>query len=221
MREHLDLWIEPDPSKEDCHHEWNIVRTPPDRRLDLVLVSRDLLGVRTHYFRGRTTPCRRADCPACATGMLSRWTGYVLALEWSKHIPSIFEFTPGCVETLRNIQGTHGTLRMAKISASRASHRANGKVVITYKGQLPDGGVPSIPEDEPLLPLLLKIWGLSEAAGVPSSSAKDSEMSEAERVTARRAKKTRGPKAPIFREPITREMFAMPDGDQANGEAIQ
>lgn len=181
-----NLVLEPQPRKSDVQFAWSIVRTPTDgRSLSLVVVSARVFGIRTHYYRRRTTPHLAHDCPACRDGGLSRWTGYLLAAEWPAIRPVIFEFTPKAAESLFGISERVGSLRGSQIIASRHQKRANGQVRIDYKGEYRGQG--KLPEDQDVLPILLHIWGLCDREGNIREQPGRAGMTPAEEAEARAA----------------------------------
>lgn len=139
-----------------------IRRTPPSGTLAAVITSSDMLGAYTHYFGGRTTPCARPDCRACAEGLPYRWHGYVAAhdLKSGEHI--LFEITAAGAEPLAEYHTHHGTLRGCELRASRPSKRPNGRVaIITRPYDLKQGRIPREPD---LIACLAHLWNLPKSA---------------------------------------------------------
>jgi hypothetical protein len=186
MIKQSDLFIEESPSESDSHYTWNIRRAPPDRPLPLVVVSRKVFGVRTHYWSGRTVPCVRKDCPACAAGRLSRWTGYIACLDPGDFSKVLFEFTPPAAEQIQRFQAEAGFLREAKILATRAKKTANGRVSIAWKGRYEHPE--RLPVEPDLLGVLFHIWGMRQQDETSSGGYDQGELADHE--------KPKGPKKP-------------------------
>lgn len=148
------------PSNEHGPTGWNIRRASHERGLLLVLVSTDLYGIRTHFWNRRTGPCLRAACRACDEGQLSRWTGYVQAVDAKDGGQVLFEFTEAAAPTLAAAFDKYKSLRGLSVIATRTAPRANAKVHLTVKGL--HSRAHELPAELPMWPLLAHIWGLSK-----------------------------------------------------------
>lgn len=214
--------IEPQPRNADVSFNWSILRTPTDgRSLSLVLVSSRVFGIRTHFYRRRTTPHLAHACPACADGGLSRWSGYVLAWEWPARRNVIFEFTPKAAEHLFAISERVGSLRASQVVASRYQKRANGQVRVDYKGEYQ--GPAELPKDEDILPILLHIWGLTDREGNIREQPGRAAMTPAEIASASDGARQRA-KARRRREPNRRGVAPISEAiehlEKRNGEPL-
>lgn len=147
------------PDDADQNFGWVIKRSPPDGVLKLVILSRDIFGIRTHFHRGRTGPCLTDGCEGCKAGHLSRWKGYLLAIDHTNGQRLVFEFTPPCATTLDEAYKKFGTMRGLQVVASRAGKRANAKVQVHVKGITVLG--PEAEPDHDVWPILGHIWGLT------------------------------------------------------------
>jgi hypothetical protein len=147
------------PDNQDQNFGWTIKRASADGPAKLVILNSDMLGIRTHFFRGRTIPCLLEDCPACECKQLSRWKGYLLAIEIPTEQQVVFEFTPPVATTLDEAHKRHGTMRGLQVVVSRTSKKANGKVVLAVKGITVLG--PQACPDYSVWPILCRIWGIA------------------------------------------------------------
>lgn len=155
-----DLYLESHPSDRDSHFNWTITRASHERPLSLVVLSREVFGIRTHFWANRTCPCVKTNCPACDAGRLSRWTGYLACVNHANWSQVLFEYTPPAAEQLRAILESQGFLRGTKLVAGRTQKRANARVTVVSKGLYEH--VDRIPPEPEILPILFHIWGLKE-----------------------------------------------------------
>jgi len=146
------------PVGDDASRGFTLRRTSHERPSNLVSISRDIFGIRTHWHGGRTCPCKRIECPACLDGKLSRWNGYLLAVDKRDQARIVFEFTPACATQFDNAFRELGTLRGVEFVASRTSNRPNGKVAVQVKGVHPKAA--ALPCDLAIWPILAHIWGI-------------------------------------------------------------
>lgn len=149
------------PDEQDNHFGWTIHRVGIDRPSRMVILSNDIFGIRTHYFRGRTGPCLREGCDACNHKQLSRWKGYLLAKDRDSKQQIVFEFTPPGAAVLDHARLEAGTLRGLILVASRAAKKPNAKVILTMAGVAVVG--PNECPDYSIWPILARIWGLAGA----------------------------------------------------------
>lgn len=161
------------PDNQDQNFGWVIKRAATEGALKLICLSSDIFGIRTHFWRGRTGPCLVQDCEACKHKQLSRWKGYVLAIDASNQSQCIFEFTPPAAMQLEEARLKHGTMRGLQLIVSRTAKRANAKVVLTIRGISVLG--PQECPDYWVWPVLAHIWGLTskEAVDVDQESFKN------------------------------------------------
>lgn len=155
-----DVRLERMPSDGNVSHGWNIRRASHEKALLLVCISHDLYGVRTHFWNRRTGPCLRNGCQACKEGQLSRWTGYIEAVDVKDSAKVLFEFTEAAAPTLGAAFTKFKTLRGLSIIACRTAPRANAKVHLTVKGM--HAQAHDLSEEVPVWPILSHIWGLSK-----------------------------------------------------------
>ncbi len=133
-------------------------RTPARRPLVGIVTSTDLLGTMTHYFKGRTMPCDRPECEACAKGQPYRWHAYMSALDVNTALHFLFEVTAQAAENFVQYREAHLTLRGCKFKATRWRANPNGRVLIQCKPA--DLHEISIPPSPDLLAVLSILWNL-------------------------------------------------------------
>lgn len=145
------------------HAGWSIVRTPPTGVLSLVCISRGFTGVWTHWWGGRTIPCRVSNCPAHDAGHSPRWHGYLLCEVPETKARVLFEFTEHAAATFAQELRERKTLRGLCFRASRSRARSNGRVLITPVKRI--GSSARLPAEVPIRQVLSLIWGLTPEAG--------------------------------------------------------
>lgn len=142
---------------------WDIVRTPSIGVLSLVSVSRSFTGVFTHWWGGRTIPCRKSGCPAHDAGHSARWHGYLLCEVSPTRKKIIFEFTDQAAATFKEWSLNFDDLRGICFRASRSKSRANGRVILTFVKRLPARA--DLAAEVSTRDVLSVIWGLTPEGG--------------------------------------------------------
>lgn len=168
------------PVEKDLISDWAIWRAKPGRDVPLIIWSDDIFGCRTHWWGGRTTPCRKEGCPACAVSTEDRWNGWVFAKLVNTEEKVIFEFTPPAGLALDEMFVQFGTLKGVQIIATRKSDRANGQVHVRCKGQAKDWR--KIPTAPAIVPAMCRIWGVRPDMPIVVGGMDAQPLSEAERV---------------------------------------
>lgn len=144
------------PPKDDLGQPWPIRRTPADKPICGFAINPTLLGCDTHFYRGRTTPCERPDCPACDEGRPYRWHAWIPTHDPATQTSWLFECTAAACDAFQAYLEHHGTLRGCCYKAYRPSGAPNGRIIIATKpGDLQRWPLP--PEID-LLPMLARIW---------------------------------------------------------------
>jgi len=170
------------PSDEDIVSDFNIFRALPGREVKLVVWSDDIFGSRTHWWGGRTIPCKKTGCDACTAFKESRWNGWVLAKRTDNDEKVIFEFTPPAGLTLDQAFNEFGSLRGLQIGTTRVSNRSNAKVHVRIFGV--EKNVRTIPKAPDIVPIMARIWGLKMPPLLTPGGMDSQPLSEAERVKA-------------------------------------
>lgn len=147
------------PTEGDFGSEFRMWRCPDRGEHLMVIWSDDIVGVRVHYFHGRTTPHRTNGCEACSFGREHRWKGYVLARLSKSAEKVLLEFTPPAGKILDREFANRGTLKGLQIVVSRPSQRLNGKVHVRVAGI--DSEAHTFPRAPKIVPILHHIWGMT------------------------------------------------------------
>lgn len=128
------------------------------------ILSEQLTGCSTHYYRRRTQPCVGAECPICAEGQPRRWYGWLVGYDVARREKVLVEVPPGVALALRAYRGQVGNLRGHVIRLSRRNKKENGPV----RGEFAAGKF--APELLPPCPdihvLLARMWQIRDFAGV-------------------------------------------------------
>lgn len=141
------------------------VKRAPSIGADIwTILSEQLLGCGTHYYRRRTQPCVGSDCPICAEGQSRRWYGWLIGYDPGKRIKVLVEVPPGVAIALRTYRGHVGNLRGHVIRLSRRNRKENGPVVGEFAaGKFASELLPPCPD---IVPLLMRMWQIRDFAGV-------------------------------------------------------
>lgn len=153
------------PPEDDCCCPYRIRRTPCGGYLQGIVLSDDLLGCNTHFYRGRTMPCEAPNCSACIEGVAWRYHSYLACVQYDTNVAFVLELTAQASDSFLTYKKTHGTLRGCLFRAQRATPRPNGRVLIQTKpADLSSRALPDAPD---LIKLLCHIWN------IPSPEMKD------------------------------------------------
>lgn len=162
------------PREDQQGYGWTIVRAHPTKALKLMLLSDEFLGIETHYWNHRTGPCRETACEACLAGYVSRWKGYILAIDTATDRSVVLEFTPPGATSMDEAKSRYGTLRGCLASVSRVKPTINGKVQIIVKDRTIIQ--PGKFEVYGVWDVLSRIWKLKSAAEPKVARAIDSDI---------------------------------------------
>ncbi len=152
------LSFQTDPPVDDRGTALPLMRCPANKTIQGIILSDDLLGTNTHYYRGRTSPCDQGNCDACNDGFPWRWHAYVVLYSRSTHAKTLFEMTAKCCEPLLTYRKAYGTLRGCVLSAKRVNSSANSRVLLTTSHA--DLQQLSLPESPDILKALSIIWNI-------------------------------------------------------------
>jgi hypothetical protein len=144
------------PPEHDRPKNLKLIRTPIKCPMKGIITCDDVVGCNTHFFGGRTTPCEAPDCPACNDGFPIRWHGYLTVWFPTDCIQVLYEFTDTAAPAILAYRTQHGTLRNAKITATRHKPIPNGRVNI--KLERIDVSQWSIPSPPNVTEILLRMW---------------------------------------------------------------
>ncbi len=119
-----------EPPEEARGHSLAICRTPAQKPLIAICTSDQILGCPTHYWHGRTVPHFEEDCTPCSEGSPWRWHGWVGAYNPKLQQHALFEMTAQATDPFKDYRLANATIRGAKFTATRPSHRVNGRLMI-------------------------------------------------------------------------------------------
>lgn len=146
------------PPKDSAGYGIPLIRTPANGKLVLAIVSEEMIGCPTHWYRGRTVPCEAVDCQACNDGYPWRWHGYVIGMQTAGRRLVLFECTAQAAEEINKYRTINSTLRGCILTTARHRNRHNGRVIVTTQaGDLAQLNLPSPPL---ITAHLAKIWNL-------------------------------------------------------------
>ena len=179
-----DFWNDrPNEVKEQGHFE--IMRTPAGGVLSGVITSDTFVGCNLHYYRGRSTPCRKNDCEACEAGHRPRWTGYVLLMSRKTRRVNILEFTARCYSTMQSMLIAKTSLRGVVVTVKRTSSRPNGPLAMTFEEDRVDPD--SLPPAPDLREILERIWEVKEKQ-IPMNFERESAIKKNGKPTSQKSK---------------------------------
>lgn len=126
----------------------------------VVVLSGDVLGIYTHFFRGRTHPCMENACEACKANHAPRWHGYLWVYNPRNEAMGILEITAAAITPLDKWFKQHRTLKGVSIKCDRVPKRPNGRLYIHCS----ESGYNSkdLPTPDSLKKILLNIFGMNE-----------------------------------------------------------
>lgn len=185
----MSYW-EDEPEEKGAVQNFQIVRTPPSGTIDGIILSRNIVGAKLHYWRGRSTPCEKELCQPCRDGQQSRWKGYVLIAHPRTRKIVIFEFTDRAWPSFKAMHDRHGSLRGCIMRSRRMSSRPNGPLLVTFEEARHDESL--IPSECDLRQILAHIWERHDAQQILNIENRlDSFVEEAEPKLNGRAKSKR------------------------------
>lgn len=121
-------WSNTPPAERSWAH-CKLLRTPMGKELKGIITSEKLIGCRTHFTKGRTTPCLGSACIPCSEGHSWAWHGYISLYEPSHASICIFECTEQGAQQIIRQAAAFGTLRGLMLTAKRAANRPNSRVL--------------------------------------------------------------------------------------------
>ena len=136
----------------------DLIRAPARGVLNLIMTSERMIGTKTHFWMGRTTPCGNAECPACDEGLEFRWHSYLSAITTKPRNHILFEFTRQAAEYVKNYYILHGTLRGHQLVARRNRNKHNGRVILQLNPA--DTAHMTLPTEPNIQKILCKIWNI-------------------------------------------------------------
>lgn len=149
-------WNEAPPPERSWAH-CRLLRTPMGKELRGIITSQKLIGCRTHFTKGRTTPCLGSACLPCEAGHSWAWHGYISLYEPSHASICIFECTEQAAQQIIRQAAGFGTLRGLHLSARRTANRPNARVLIKLEPH--SFPADALPPGVDLMKYLEHMWG--------------------------------------------------------------
>lgn len=146
------------PHVDDLPLRYPLLRVSPAGLRAIITLSGDLLGLYTHYYRGRTIPCRDRECPGCDADHAPRWHGYLWVYSPRTKAIGVLEVTAAAVLPLDKWFRLHRTLRASELTLERVPKKPNGRLFVAV-AQSPYNSE-DLPTPPPLRRVLLNIFGL-------------------------------------------------------------
>lgn len=171
------------PEEMQYEDRVSLIRCPSRGSLKVTVLSHDIEGRGTHYWGGRTMPCRGWGCEACTDGREPRWLGWLAVLVRGTDQVSLLEMTKTNAALLDEQFRQHRTLRGLQIEMLRPSGKPNGRVIFKLHDYNPQ---PSELQKAPnVRTCLYKIWQLKPEddhyfAPGPKTSHSEAEIAEIE-----------------------------------------
>jgi hypothetical protein len=147
-----------EPLKEST---WKIIRCGATERLTGIVLSHDLTGCFTHFWKHRTVPCMAPDpCVPCQAADPRRWHSWFAALVGRHNDQAIVEITLRATGYFDDAFRSHRTLRGQGFTLCRVPSRANGKLL----ARLGDGAITSdlLQKAPNVERLLLQMWEMPD-----------------------------------------------------------
>lgn len=143
-----------------------LIRVAAGSRAAGICLSQNLIGCYTHYTRRRTIPCEGAGCQFCEDSGPPRWHGYVALQSLANKTVAVLELTALAAVPLADYLDRQGTLRGARIDATRTGSRANAPVTATV--QPADIDLRQLPREPNVRRFLEILWDVK-----PSTQARE------------------------------------------------
>jgi len=135
------------PDARDTTPTMQILRARPATTTAGVLLSPDLTGAYTHYWRGRTRICENPNCDPCNAHHKPRWYGYAALWSPNSNAVALLELTPACLPQIDAHIQRHNTLRLAQIRLRRANNKPNSRLILQIDlHPYPSGNAPPNPD---------------------------------------------------------------------------
>ncbi len=146
------------PPLDQLRTAYRIVRAPSQGELHGLILSDQIHGVQTHFYKGRTRPHTQPYCEACDDGHGPRWQGYLAILLTRSKDLALFEFTGPASAPLVEYTDSNKGLRGAVMRAYRMSPKPNARVCIRLeRGDVDLYHAPPAPN---VAEILDRIWGV-------------------------------------------------------------
>jgi hypothetical protein len=147
------------PDLPQLRSKFKLVRIGRSEKHRTIILSEKLIGVWTHYFRGRTCPHEEPTCPACDAKNARRWYGYLACWNTTTDTRYMLELTPQAAEILIEYERKRKSLRGLEIYVRRTGDKPNSPCeTIIPKEQQSHLALPGAFD---VREALMIIWGLA------------------------------------------------------------
>lgn len=155
----MSIW-QTKPDQSTKAENFRIYRTPVGKEVELICLGGQFLGVKLHYWKGRSTPCMGPDCEACQQGHKPRWKGYIQCLHPATKTVLIYEFTERGYEPFEAARRQFSHLRGMRFRCFRLNRKVNGPIQIVFADLREES--PHLPEPCDLAPMLERMWEIRQ-----------------------------------------------------------
>lgn len=164
---------------QETRHALPLVRTPAKGQLRVLVTTPDIIGTYTHWYAGRTQPCRGDTCKACLEGAPSRWLGYIAGRIADGPRHAIIELPQLAAEQISRHIADHGPIRGRILTLARLSKRANGRVSASIENDTdPDREIPPAPDMPRCLATLWQIKLADFSPGILTHAGRDIQVDQ-------------------------------------------
>lgn len=164
--------------EEHFTNAFPIVRTPTRGVLRATVTSARLTCAPVHYYNRRTIPHEiAAECVACQRHRAYRWMAWLVAVTPDEPAQVIFEMTARAARSFEVYASKHGSLRGARLRASRPTGKDNGRIAIEVRPPLRDG--PELPKPPDLPAVLTHLWASNLDFATPTQKLSPEAVEEA------------------------------------------
>lgn len=154
-------WDDSDDVPE-VRNKWQIIRVPRGGKIVCLALSHHVLGVWTHYYGGRTQPCRRDDCKMCVEQGTRRRHLYLGIWNPETGHKNLLELTAAAGFQLLGMKKNDQSVRGRKLTLTRVNKRINSPIQVEigedYSGKY------QLPTEPAIAESLRIIWHLTTDA---------------------------------------------------------
>lgn len=138
---------------------WQLIRCPRKGRLNAMVISTYCEAVWTHYYGGRTQPCRGEDCQMCREQGTRRRHIYVGIWHPESNDRNLLEITDRAGKIFLDRRKDKASSRGHRISIERTGPKANSPVLLTFGENI--GAKYVIPPEPDIRACLRVIWHMT------------------------------------------------------------
>jgi hypothetical protein len=156
------------PAPDPHPHTRHLQRVPKGKALVFTCLSREILGIWTHWTGQRTQPCLDCGqpCPWCQKEAPRRWKGYIYAQDCNSGQTAVVEVTPGAARQLGNQLHGMKDLRGLQVRLERTPGGGNGRLNAIVVGAYPH--LELLPIEIDLRPTLNRLWDHEPTGQAPT-----------------------------------------------------